>query len=84
MTHIISYHPWRFGEFLHGAGPEKVELQYPEAVLQSNAQVAKELEITKQEINDEDHRAGEQSTSRLLHDSIFKRLTLSSAAHSRL
>jgi hypothetical protein len=53
MTHIISYHLWGFEEFLHGAGPEKVELYYPDAVLQSNAQVAQELEITKQEIDDE-------------------------------
>ena len=53
MTHIIRYHLWGFEEFVHGASPEKVELEYSDAVLQSNAQVAHELEITKQEINDE-------------------------------
>jgi len=53
MTHIISYHLRGSEEFLHGASPEKVELSYPEAVLQSNAQVAQELEITQQEIDDE-------------------------------
>ena len=40
-------------ELLPGAGPEKIELQYPDAVLQCNTQVAHELEITKQEMDDE-------------------------------
>ena len=53
MTHIISYRLWGFEEPLQGAGPEKVKLYYPDAVLQSIAQVTQELEITKQEVDDE-------------------------------
>jgi len=53
MTHIISYRLRGVKKFLQGAGPEKIESQYPDAVLQSNAQVAQKLKITKQEINDE-------------------------------